>query len=61
MCNKPLRLIGNTRKNGKTINNTTGKDWTTRKFHKKCWKIKKDNELAELIYKTNLQASLDSD
>ena len=61
MCNKPLRLIGNTRKNGKTINNTTGKDWVGRKFHKKCFKIKKEKELADLIYKTNLQASIEYD
>lgn len=60
MCNKPLRLIGRDRKNGKTIDNKSGKDWTTRKFHKKCWKIKKDNDLALLIYNTNIQA-LDSD
>ena len=41
MCEKPLRLIGADRKNGKLVNNTTGKDWGTRKYHKKCWKEKK--------------------
>lgn len=38
ICNKPLKLIGADRKNGKVINNKTGKDWTTRTKHKKCWK-----------------------
>lgn len=31
-CNKPLRAIGNARKNGKCH-----KDWKTRDSHKKCW------------------------
>jgi hypothetical protein len=37
-CGKPLRLIGMDRKNGKTINNSNGKDWEERKYHKKCYK-----------------------
>jgi len=37
-CGKALRLIGATRKNGKQINNGTGKDWKSRKYHKKCFK-----------------------
>lgn len=66
MCNKPLRMIGLGRKNGKAINNKTGKDWTNdpnkpRLYHKKCFKIKKDNDLALLIYKTNQKASEDSE
>ena len=38
-CNKPLRVIGSDRKNGKPINNNSGKDWKNRKFHKKCFKL----------------------
>ena len=39
-CGGSLRLIGKERKNGKAIANKTGKDWATRKYHKKCWKQK---------------------
>lgn len=46
-CDKTLRLIGNERKNGKSINNTNGKDWGTRKYHKKCWKLIKEREREE--------------
>ena len=34
-CNKPLRMIGIQRKNGKELY----KDWNSRKFHKKCYYI----------------------
>lgn len=37
-CHTPLRKIGEDRKNGKSINNKTNKDWKTRKFHKSCYK-----------------------
>jgi len=37
-CNRPLRKIGLERKNGKPINNESGKDWEERKYHKGCWK-----------------------
>lgn len=53
LCDKPLRLIGNERKNGKTINNTTGKDWGTRKYHKKCWREKKLTEQYLQILSSN--------
>ena len=33
-CHKPLRMIGVQRKNGKELY----KDWTSRKWHKKCYK-----------------------
>ena len=56
MCKKPLRLIGTTRINGKAINNKTGKDWVGRKFHKKCFKIKKENELTKMIMEQNAKA-----
>ena len=46
ICNKPLKKIGVERKNGKAIKNKTGKDWTTRTKHKKCWK----NEQRHLDY-----------
>ena len=35
-CGKALRLIGAQRKNGKKIYNETGRDWISRKYHKKC-------------------------
>lgn len=38
-CDKPLRKIGIERKNGKKIYNKTGKDWATREYHKKCYKL----------------------
>ena len=41
VCNKPLRLIGVERKNGKALNNKTGKDWVGRTKHKKCWLLTK--------------------
>jgi len=43
-CGKALRLIGFERKNGKIINNKNGKDWSGRKYHKKCYKIVKELE-----------------
>jgi hypothetical protein len=33
ICDKPLVTIGNDRKNGKDQ-----KDWSSRKYHKKCYK-----------------------
>ena len=44
-CGKALRLIGTERKNGKMINNTNGKDWNTRKYHKKCYKVVMDRKM----------------
>ena len=43
-CGGSLRLIGKERKNGKVIANKTGKDWATRKYHKKCWKEIQERE-----------------
>lgn len=37
-CDKPLRTIGKARIDGKSH-----KDWSTRKYHKKCYLILKDN------------------
>ena len=37
-CGRHLRKIGTERKNGKPINNESGKDWKERKYHKGCWK-----------------------
>ncbi len=34
LCNKPLKIIGKDRKNGKTDHF----DWNTREYHKSCWK-----------------------
>ena len=40
MCNKKLVLIGTSRKNGVKHH----KDWNNRKYHKQCWKSKKEPE-----------------
>ena len=49
-CEKPLKSIGTSRKNGKT----THGDWATREYHKCCWKelIKKNsnNTLRDICY-----------
>ena len=37
-CDKPLKSIGTARKNGKSH-----PDWTTREYHKCCWKIIKEH------------------
>ena len=40
LCDKAIVAINNSRKNGKI-----GKDWDTRKYHKKCWKkLKEEHE-----------------
>ena len=44
-CNRPLRKIGIERSNGIPINNKTGKDWSSRKYHKSCLKKKEEEEL----------------
>lgn len=46
-CGRHLRKIGIERTNGKPINNGTGKDWESRKYHKGCWKKIKRDELYE--------------
>tara|TARA_R110002167_G_scaffold117851_1_gene294066 strand:+ start:104 stop:283 length:180 start_codon:yes stop_codon:yes gene_type:complete len=38
-CGVGLRKIGIERVNGKRIPNKTGKDWATREYHKKCYKL----------------------
>jgi len=38
-CDKPLKAIGTSRKNGKNHN-----DWSSRKLHKCCWKELKGQE-----------------
>jgi hypothetical protein len=48
-CKKPLKLIGCERVNGRSINNSDGKDWKERKYHKKCWKHLKDLQNAWLL------------
>ena len=42
-CKKHLKLIGSERKNGKTLNTKSGKDWGGRPLHKKCYIELKDN------------------
>lgn len=46
-CGKPLKLIGADRKSGKILNNSNGKDWSGRKFHKKCYKKVCDWEMLQ--------------
>lgn len=42
-CYKKLVPIGSSRCNGASHN-----DWPTRKYHKKCWKLKKEDEEEEV-------------
>jgi len=49
LCKKTLVPIGNARKSGKA----THDDWETRKYHKKCWLLKRDIERISKTYKTN--------
>lgn len=44
-CDKPLVSIGRERANGKRSHG----DWETRKYHKKCWKQMKDDEVDEFL------------
>ena len=44
ICKKPLVAIGNKRKNG-----ANHKDWDTRKMHKQCYKIKRDDDIPDEI------------
>ena len=54
-CGKKLPSIGTTRKNGKAIVPTKGgRDWSSRRFHKKCWKVLfKEQEMLMNIYATD--------
>ena len=46
-CGRHLRRIGIERKNGKSINNKSGKDWIDRKYHKGCYKKVQREEVYE--------------
>jgi hypothetical protein len=45
-CGKSLVSIGKQRLNGKNflLEKNDNNDWSTREYHKKCWKIKKYND-----------------
>jgi hypothetical protein len=43
-CNKPLKAIGNNRKNGRSFSSNNGNDWSSRQTHKKCYKILKEEQ-----------------
>tara|TARA_Y100000114_G_C11741580_1_gene319228 strand:- start:1321 stop:1509 length:189 start_codon:yes stop_codon:yes gene_type:complete len=43
-CGKPLKKIGFDRSNGRLYSGNGGHDWSTRKFHKKCFKQVKEEE-----------------
>lgn len=45
-CGRRLVAVGNARSNGKSHN-----DWTSREYHKKCWKQLRDFKMLELDYK----------
>jgi len=49
-CGRHLRKIGIERTNGKPINNGTGKDWESRKYHKGCWKKIQRDEIPSRKY-----------
>ena len=44
-CGKALVSIGTSRKNGKRYHD----DWSTRKYHKRCWKEMQDEEEDDFI------------
>ena len=65
-CNKTMPIIGLGRKNGKKINNSTGRDWTDDKdkprlYHKKCWKILDDKRQAKIYYEELLKMKQQED
>ena len=37
-CGKPLKKIGYDRSNGRLYAGNGGKDWSGRRYHKKCYK-----------------------
>ena len=48
-CGKPLKKIGYDRSNGRLYAGNGGKDWSNRKYHKKCYKEVKDRERKDLM------------
>ena len=48
-CGRALTSIGLDRKNGRTTEDKYNKDWDTRKYHKKCWREKKEHQ--EFLWK----------
>tara|TARA_Y100000114_G_C11688306_1_gene292251 strand:- start:5 stop:229 length:225 start_codon:yes stop_codon:yes gene_type:complete len=55
-CDKVLKSIGNSRKNGKDHD-----DWNTRQLHKKCWKeLKEEQKLLFCIYCNDDEKLLES-
>tara|TARA_R110002020_G_scaffold92325_13_gene223666 strand:- start:4201 stop:4410 length:210 start_codon:yes stop_codon:yes gene_type:complete len=60
-CGRALVKIGSDRTGGRSLSNTTGKDWATRKYHKKCWKeLQEDKAIERMLeeYKTNKETDL---
>jgi hypothetical protein len=49
-CDKPLRKIGKDRINGKLFVGNDGEDWSSRRYHKRCYKLKKEEETRDLVY-----------
>jgi hypothetical protein len=48
-CGKPLKKIGFDRANGRLYSGNYGRDWSSRKYHKKCYKLVKEQENIELM------------
>ena len=49
-CGNTLVRIGSGRTGGRILNNHTGDDWGTRKYHKKCWKeLREESAFDRLI------------
>jgi exopolysaccharide biosynthesis protein len=48
-CGKPLKAIGMQRSNGKLFSANYSRDWSSRKYHKKCYKLIKEQENLQFI------------
>jgi len=49
-CGRALVKIGSDRTGGRTLSNLTGKDWATRKYHKKCWReLEEEKEIMRML------------
>jgi len=56
-CGKPLMSIGNQRKNGKSFYNgsNSSNDWSSRKYHKTCYKAISESRSFIYMYSTDDQ------
>ena len=58
LCKKPLRSIGNQRKNGRYFEGNKSNDWKGRKYHKQCHKIVWERRMLRPEFSTEEMARL---